>query len=377
METGTVGAFLEPGEKEGDFILNMGPQHPATHGVLRVILRTEGENVVDCDSDIGYLHRGQEKTAENLPYVEFTPYTDRLDYIAAPAMNLTWVEACERLLQLEVPERAKYIRVIIAELTRLASHLLWLGTHAMDIGALTLFLYCFREREMVLDLFEGFGGARLTTHIFRVGGLPNDLPKGWLEDLEAFLDLFPSRLSDYHKLLTKNRIWLRRTKGIGVVTADECVDWGLSGPLIRGSGIALDLRRKQPYEIYDRLDFDIPTQEEGDVYARYLVRMEEMNQSLRILRQCVDQLPSGPFIGKVPKRLKAPKGELYHATESPRGEFGFYIYSDGGTQPARVKIRAPSFINLQALPVLIRGALLADVVAVIGSIDIVLGEVDR
>src|SRR5262245_14575663 len=249
LSTGVRGTSLEPGAEEGEFILNMGPQHPSTHGVLRVILKTEGENVAWCDSDIGYLHRGHEKTGENLPYPEFTPYTDRLDYLAAPAMNLAWVEAAEKLLQIQVPERAQYVRVIIAELSRIASHLIWLGTHAMDIGAITTFLYCFREREQILDLFESFGGARLTTHIFRICGLPTGLPgdppgglpDGWLAQLDEFVKIFPSKLKEYHTLLTKNRIWLRRTKGIGVVSGEECVAWGLSGPIIRASGIPYDL----------------------------------------------------------------------------------------------------------------------------------------
>jgi NADH-quinone oxidoreductase subunit D len=385
LSTGVRGTYLEPGEKEGDFILNMGPQHPSTHGVLRVILKTEGENIVWCDCDIGYLHRGHEKTGENLPYVEFTPYTDRLDYLAAPAMNLAWVEAAEKLLQIQVPERAQYIRVIIAELSRIASHLLWLGTHAMDIGAVTAFLYCFREREDILDMFEAFGGARLTTHIFRVGGLPpglpgdpaDGLPAGWLDQLNAFIDKFPKKLKEYHTLLTKNRIWLRRTKGVGVISAEECIAWGLSGPILRGSGVAHDLRKKTPYEVYPRLEFDVPVEHNGDVYDRYLVRMEEMNQSLRIIRQCVQQLPGGPVNAELPKKLKAPPGEIYHAVESPRGEMGFYVCSDGGEIPYRVKVRPASFVNLQALPVMAHNALIADVVAIIGSIDIVLGEVDH
>jgi NADH-quinone oxidoreductase subunit D len=386
LTTGVRGTSLEPGEKEGDFVLNMGPQHPSTHGVLRVILKTAGETVVWCDSDIGYLHRGHEKTGENLPYVEFTPYTDRLDYLAAPAMNLAWVEAAEKLLQIQVPERAQYIRVLIAELSRIASHLLWLGTHAMDCGALTTFLYCFREREMILDLFEAFGGARLTTHIFRIGGLPTGvpenlteggLPPGWLAGVEDFLKVFPTKLKEYHTLLTKNRIWLRRTKGVGYVSGPDCVAWGLSGPIIRASGIGYDLRRAQPYEVYDRLDFEVPVYHAGDVYDRYLVRMDEMVQSQRIIRQCLDQLPDGPTVAEMPKRLKAPAGEIYHAVESPRGEMGFFVVSDGAEVPYRVKVRPASFVNLQALPIMSKDALIADIVAIIGSIDIVLGEVDH
>jgi NADH-quinone oxidoreductase subunit D len=385
LSTGVRGTSLEPGEHEGDFILNMGPQHPSTHGVLRVVLKTEGENVVWCDSDIGYLHRGHEKTGENLPYQEFTPYTDRLDYLAAPAMNLAWVEAAEKLLLIQVPERAQYARVIIVELSRIASHLLWLGTHAMDIGALTAFLYCFREREMILDLFEAVGGARLTTHIFRLGGLPpglpgdppGGLPEGWIAQLEEFVKIFPQKLKEYHTLLTKNRIWLRRTKGIGVISGPDCVAWGLSGPIIRASGIGYDLRKKFPYEVYSRLEFDIPIYHNGDVYDRYLVRMDEMRESLRIIRQCIDQLPDGPGVAELPKKLKPPAGEIYHAVESPRGEMGFYVCSDGSEIPWRVKVRPASFVNLQALPVMARNALIADLVAIIGSIDIVLGEVDH
>ncbi|MBI3129271.1 MAG: NADH-quinone oxidoreductase subunit D [Candidatus Tectomicrobia bacterium] len=364
-----------PGTEE--LIINMGPQHPSTHGVLRVILRLDGETVTDCDCDIGYLHRGTEKIGENITYTMFIPYTDRLDYIAAPSSNLAWVTAVEKLFGWEIPMRAHYIRTMVAEFSRISSHLLWLATHALDIGAMTVFLWCFREREMVLDLFEQAFGARLTVNAFRLGGLYQDVPQKFLDLSQEFVDLFPARIGDYETLLTDNRIWLQRTRGVGVISADDAIDLSLTGPIIRGSGVRWDIRRAQPYAAYPYLDFVVPVGENGDVYDRYLVRVEEMRQSNRIIQQCLAQLPKGPVSCKVPRTIKPPAGEVYHSIENPKGEFGFYLVSDGSETPYRVRIRPPSFVNLSGLKKLVMGGLVADVVAIIGSIDIVLGECDR
>jgi NADH-quinone oxidoreductase subunit D len=357
--------------------INMGPQHPSTHGVLRVKLKIDGETVVGCEPVIGYLHRGTEKLCESLTYPMVEPITDRLDYVCAMSENMGYVGAVEKLCGIPVPERADYIRVIMVELNRIASHLLWLGTHALDIGAMTVFLYCFREREMILDLFEEFCGARLTYNAFRIGGLLEDLPAGWTDRCRHFVKIFPAAQKEYEDLLTRNRIWLKRTKGIGVISAADAVAIGLSGPPLRGSGVAYDLRKKRPYSVYERLQFDIPTGENGDTYDRYLVRMEEMRQSLRIVEQALNTLPEGRIRAKVPNWIKPPKGEVYYAVESPRGEQGFYIVSDGSDKPYRMRFRGPSFANLQALPQMVEGHLVADVVAVIGTLDIVLGDVDR
>ena len=364
-----------PGTEE--LIINMGPQHPSTHGVLRVILRLDGETVKDCDCDIGFLHRGTEKIGENITYTMFIPYTDRLDYIAAPSSNLAWVTAVEKLFGWEIPMRAHYIRTLVAEFSRISSHLLWLATHALDIGAMTVFLWCFREREMVLDLFEHAFGARLTVNAFRLGGLFQDVPQKFLDLSQEFADLFPGRIGDYETLLTDNRIWLQRTRGVGVISADDAIDLSLTGPILRGSGVRWDIRRAQPYAAYPYLDFVVPVGENGDVYDRYLVRIEEMRQSTRIIQQCLAQLPKGPVSCKVPRTIKPPAGEVYHSIENPKGEFGFYIVSDGSETPYRVRIRPPSFVNLGGLKKMVLGGLVADAVAIIGSIDIVLGECDR
>jgi len=364
-----------PGTEE--LIINMGPQHPSTHGVLRVILRLDGETVKDCDCDIGFLHRGTEKIGENITYTMFIPYTDRLDYIAAPSSNLAWVTAVEKLFGWEIPMRAHYIRTLVAEFSRISSHLLWLATHALDIGAMTVFLWCFREREMVLDIFEQAFGARLTVNAFRLGGLYQDVPQKFLDLSQEFADLFPGKIDDYETLLTDNRIWLQRTRGVGVISADDAIDLSLTGPILRGSGVRWDIRRAQPYAAYPYLDFVVPVGENGDVYDRYLVRIEEMRQSTRIIQQCLAQLPKGPVSCKVPRTIKPPAGEVYHSIENPKGEFGFYIVSDGSETPYRVRIRPPSFVNLGGLKKLALGGLVADVVAIIGSIDIVLGECDR
>ena len=360
-----------------EMVINMGPQHPSTHGVLRLILRLDGETVVDSKPVIGYLHRGIEKLSENKTYVQITPLTDRLDYVASFSENLGYIGAVEKLLGIEVPPRANYIRVILAELQRIASHLVWLATHALDIGALSVFLYCFREREYILDLFESFCGARLTYHAVRVGGLLEDLPEGWIEKCVKFLDLLPSRLKEYEDLLSENRIWLQRTIGIGVISAEEAINMGLSGPMLRGSGVQWDIRKAMPYAAYSDFAFDVPLGKNGDTYDRYLIRLEEMRQSRRIVLQALDRLPDGEIRTKTPRRIKPLVGEAYHSVEGPRGEKGFYIISDGSEKPYRVKFRSPCFVNLQSLPRLIEGHLVADIVAVIGTLDVVLGCVDR
>jgi NADH-quinone oxidoreductase subunit D len=360
-----------------ELILNMGPQHPSTHGVLRVKLRLDGERVVGSECIIGYLHRGVEKIAEHRTYAQFAPYVDRMDYVAAVSNGLGYCEAVEKLLGAEAPPRARVVRTILTELQRIASHLLWLGTHALDIGALTPLFYCFREREEILKIFEKYCGARLTTHAFRIGGLLYETYDGFEEDVQRFCKDFLGRVDEYETLLTTNRIWLERTKGIGVLSAADAIAMGATGPVIRASGVQWDLRKAQPYAAYDQFEFDIPTGKTGDTYDRYLVRMEEMRQSRRICLQAVDNIPTGPIMAKVGKVLKPPPGEVYHAIEAPKGELGYYIVSDGTTQPYRVRVRPPSFINLQAFDQMARGALVADVVAIIGTLDIVLGEVDR
>ncbi len=360
-----------------EMVLNMGPQHPSTHGVLRVILKLDGETVTDLDCDIGYLHRGVEKIAENCTYQMITPYWDRLDYVAAVSNDLVYVEAVEKLLQVEVPRRAEYLRVILTELQRIASHLLWLGTHAIDIGAVTVLLYCFREREEILKIFEDFIGARLTAHAFRIGGLWWDAYPEFVERVRAFIKMIPSRIDEYETLLNTNRIWLARTVGIGHISAEDAINYSLTGPVLRGSGVKYDVRKATPYSAYADFDFEIPVGENGDTYDRYLCRMAEMRQSLAIIEQALDGLPEGPVMAKVPKIIKPPVGEVYHSIEAPKGEIGVYLMSDGTAKPYRMRIRPPSYINLQALKKMSVGHLVADVVAIIGTIDIVLGEVDR
>jgi len=361
-----------------EMVINMGPQHPATHGVLRVVLKLDGEKVVDADVVIGYLHRGIEKLSENRDWTQIVLLTDRMDYVASAAANLAYVETVEKLLSLEVPRRAHYVRTILAELQRIASHLVWLGSHAMDIGAVTVFLYCLRERELILDLFEEYTGARLTYNSMRIGGLPLDVPPAWDKKVLQFCDIQIEKLAEYETLLTRNRIWLERTRNIGVISAADAISVGLCGPPLRGSGVRRDVRKDEPYAAYREFEFDIPVGEHGDTYDRYLVRLAEIRQSVRIIRQAVEGLPEGPVMGKVPRLIKPPAGETYHANESPKGEIGYFIASDGkSTNPYRMRVRPPSFCNLQALPQLVRGHLVADVIALIGTIDIVLGEVDR
>ncbi|MFP3867237.1 MAG: NADH dehydrogenase (quinone) subunit D [Desulfobacteraceae bacterium] len=383
-------------------VLNLGPQHPSTHGVLRVVLELDGEVIVKADPDIGYLHRGIEKMCEFRTYHQCLPLTDRIDYLAGSANNLGFVLAVEKLLGVEVPKRTQYIRVLIAELTRISSHLFWLGTHGHDLGAMTPLFYAFREREKLMDLFEMVWGGRLFPCYFRIGGLAADLPEGFTDKVWEFVDTFPKKIEDYENLLTYNRIWIARTKGVGVMTPDEVLDWGWSGPMARGSGVDWDLRRDNPYSRYEDFDFVVPLGKNGDTYDRYLVRMEEMRQSNRIVRQALEGLPPGeinvadPRIALPPKELvynniealinhfliieegiKPPVGEVYQAIEAPKGELGFYIVSDGSGHPLRVKIRAPSFVNLAALGKLAQGRLLADLIALIGTMDIVLADVDR
>jgi NADH-quinone oxidoreductase subunit D len=355
----------------------MGPQHPSTHGVLRVVLKLDGETVTDLDCDIGYLHRGAEKIFEHRVYPMIAPYFDRLDYIAAVSNGLVYVEIVEKAMAIEIPPRAQYLRVILTELNRLSSHLLWLGTHALDIGAFTVLLWAFREREEILKIFENFFGARLTCHAFRIGGMTYDAYDGFEAQVTAFTDMFPKRLEEYETMLNANRIWLGRTVGVGIISGKDAIDLGLSGPPLRGSGVEYDVRKSHPYECYADLDFDVPMGENGDTFDRYLVRMEEMRQSRRIIQQALKKLPGGPVMAKVPKVLRPPAGELYHSNESPKGELGLFLVADGSTQPVRLRVRPPSLINLQALKKMAIGSLIADVVAVIGTLDIVLGEIDR
>ncbi len=359
--------------------INMGPQHPSTHGVLRIKLRLDGERVVDSWPVIGYLHRGIEKLAESREYIKITPYTDRTDYVNAMSGNLAYLGAVEKLCGIQVPEKAHYIRVIMVELNRIASHLLWLGTHALDLGAMSIFLYGFREREMILDLFEAYCGARLTYNAFRISGVPADLPPGGAEECRGFLRLFRERHREYEQILTKNRIWLRRTKGVGVMDAEQCLALSVTGPVLRAAGVARDLRKDESYAIYDRLDFEVPLAQAGDTYARYEVRMAEMLQSARMVEQCLDQMPAEGDLMSMKGRKMRPKKdeEVYFAIEGPRGEQGVYLISDGTDRPYRCKLRNSSFANLQALAPMIQGELVADVVAVIGTLDIVLGDSDR
>ncbi|WP_022853762.1 NADH-quinone oxidoreductase subunit D [Thermodesulfatator atlanticus] len=398
----------EAEEWEEPYLVNMGPQHPATHGVLRIFLELDGEYIVHCDPRIGYLHRGIEKLSETFTYSQAIVLTDRLDYIASAANNVGYCLAVEKLMGLEVPRRAQIIRVIVAEMARIASHLLWLATHALDIGAMTVFLYCFRDREWLLNIYEEICGARLTHTYPVIGGVRLDFTQHIIDELYRFTEEFPNRIPEYETLIDVNRIWLKRTKGVGVISGEEAVNLGLTGPSLRGSGVRYDLRKNCPYLIYDELDFDMAVEYEGDVYARYRVRMKEMREANKIIRQCLDKLAEcegepviaedapGLFMpfGKLkkpqasphPKRgylIKGvevpvvPEGEVYVATEVPKGELGFYIVSDGSGHPWRMRIRAPSFVHISAIPALCKGQMVADIIAVIGSVDIVLGECDR
>ena len=360
--------------KQQIMTINMGPQHPSTHGVLRLVLDIDGETVVKITPHVGFLHRGVEKLAEHKTYHQFITLTDRLDYLAPISNNLGYVLAVEKLLDIEVPKRSQYIRVILCELTRISSHLLWLATHALDIGAMTVFFYCFRERETLYDIFEMVSGARMNLSYLRIGGVARDLPDGFIEKTKEFINTFPSKLRDYETLLTKNKIWLMRTKDVGIISAEDAIDYGLSGPSIRGSGVKWDIRKSEPYSSYDELDFIVPVGENGDVYDRYIVRIEEMRQSNEIVRQAMDNLPAGKLNADIPdvvppqkEEIKSsmeslihhfkivtegicpPAGEVYVSIEAPKGELGYYIVSDGTKNPYRVKIRPPSFVNLEGL----------------------------
>ncbi len=360
--------------------INFGPQHPSTHGVLRIVLKVDGEKIVSARPDIGYLHRGTEKLFETETYPMVVPHTDRMDYVAAATNNHAFCLVVEKLLGVPIPKRVQYIRVLLDELQRISSHLLWLGTAAIDLGAMTPFFYCFREREAILDLFEEFCGARLTLNCMKVGGVYGELTPGFTQRVRDFIEPFEERVDEYEELLTGNRIWKMRTIGIGVFPVEDCIEWGVTGPPLRGAGLAWDVRRAIPYECYPELEFEIPVGKNADTYDRYLVRMAEFRQSRRIILQCLDWLdksPTGEIRGKVPRVIKPPAGEAYAAVESPKGELGFYLVSNGGNKPYRLRVRPPSFINLQALPEMVKGHFVSDLVAVIGTIDIVLGEVDR
>ena len=383
-------------------LLNMGPQHPSTHGVLRLLLELDGEVVVNCIPDIGFLHTGVEKNMEAKTYEKAEVMTDRLDYLNTVGNNLVYCLAIEKLCELDVPPRAQAIRVILAELKRISSHLIWLGTHALDLAAMSVFLYCFRERESILDILELVSGQRMMTTYIRPGGLWRDVPAEFEDAVRNFIKVFPARIDEYERLLTKNPLFMDRTKKIGILTPEDALHWGITGPMLRASGIAHDLRKAQPYSGYEQYEFDIPTRAEGDTYARYLVRVEEMRQALRIVQQALDKLPFGPVrsnnrkyvppprseIGVSMEALihhfklwtegfSPPEGSVYVAVESPRGELGVYLESDGGPKPYRVHWRTPSFTNLQVLPLISRGHLVADLVALIGTVDIILGDVDR
>ena len=391
--------------KTKEITISMGPQHPATHGVLRLVLDLDGESVVKCTPYVGYLHRGVEKLAENRTYLSALPLTDRLDYISSMSNNVGYCVAVERLFGIEPPERAKYIRTIMCEMTRISSHIIGISTHALDLGAMTLFLYSFRDRERLIDLFEMTCGARLTVSYPRIGGVRNDVSQEFLDKLYEFTEEFPKIIEDeYETLIDQNRIWLQRTKGIGVISAEEAINWGLTGPTLRGSGVPYDIRKYAPYDAYPFVEFDVPVGKNGDVYDRYKCRMEELRQSNRIIKQCIEKMPKGPVMAPdAPKftlppkdrvltdmeslihqfvlitkgPIAAPEGEVYAATEVPKGELGFYIVSDGSGRPYRMRLRAPSFVHVSVLPRLCRDAILADVIANIGTIDIVLGECDR
>lgn len=357
--------------------LNFGPQHPATHGVLRVILKLDGERVVDSDPVIGYLHRGIEKWSEFRTYPKAVPIYDRLDYISAVLNCEGFVETVEKLMGIEIPKRAQYIRVILSELNRIASHLFWLGTHALDIGAMGIFFYALREREAIMDLFEAMIGQRLLPNAFPIGGVRLDFPKGWIESCRKFLKAFPERIDEYEGLLTENRIWNQRTREVGIISAEDAVDLGLTGPPLRASGVYFDVRKAMPYSSYEDFDFIVPLGTIGDTFDRYIVRIQEMRQSVRIISQALDGLPDGDLKAKIGKLIKPPAGEAYHTIEGSKGQLGYYIVSDGSDKPYRVHVRGPSFVNMQGFRKMAEGCLIADVVAVIGSLDIVLGEIDR
>lgn len=387
---------------ESEMTLSMGPQHPSTHGVLRLDLRLDGELVLKAVPDIGYLHTGMEKLFEYKKYQQGIVITDRMDYLNPLGNNLAYVMAAEKLLDLEIPERAQVIRVLFCELQRIASHMVWLGTHGLDLGAMSPFFYCFRQREKILNLIEAASGGRMTPSYFRIGGLMMDLPAGFTERCKQFIDDFPEAMETFDTLLTGNTIWHSRTKGIGIISREDAISWGLTGPCLRGSGVDLDLRRDNPYSGYETYDFEVPVEHDCDVWARYMVRIRECYESAKIVRQALERLKPGPIKANAPKIVlpdrddmrkhmdslihhflivaegfNVPPGEVYHAIEASKGELGVYMRSNGGPKPERVHFRGPSFVNLSALPDMVKGEMVADVVAVIGSLDIVLGEIDR
>jgi NADH-quinone oxidoreductase subunit D len=359
-----------------EMLLNVGPQHPSTHGVFRLIIKIDGEIIKEATPVIGYLHRGTEKIAENLQYTQIIPYTDRMDYISSMTNNYVICHAVETMMGLEIPERAEYLRVIAMELNRVASHLVWWGTFLLDLGATSPFLYAFREREIIINLLSELSGARLTYNYMRVGGVKWDAPEGWVEKVRDFIPYMREQLAGYHDLVTGNEIFMNRVKGIGKYTKEDALQFSLSGPNLRCTGVKWDLRKNEPYSIYNRFNFDVPVRTEGDAWSRYHCRLEELEESLKILEQAVEQIPAGEIIAKVPKIIKTPKGEAFVRIESPRGEIGCYIASDGKKEPYRLKFRRPSFYNLQILPKLLKGENISNLIAILGAIDIVLGEVD-
>lgn len=356
--------------------LNVGPQHPSTHGVFRMIASLDGEIVTKVEPKVGYLHRGLEKLAESRTYTQFIPYTDRLDYLASIQNNTGYVLTVEKLLGIELPERAEYLRVIFQELQRLASHLVGVGTNVLDLGGYTPFEFCLRDREKIMDLFEMTAGGRLTVNMVRIGGMPEPPEEFW-PALQKFVDEFPAAIEEYHGLITGNEIFLARVKGVGIISKELAEQISLTGPNLRGSGVKWDLRKNAPYGIYDRFDFDVPVGEVGDSFDRYFVRMREMEESLKIIKQAMKDIPEGPTFAKVPKVIKLPVGEVYHRTENPRGELSFYLVSDGGTKPYRLRIRGGTFVNIQVLSHIVPGWKFADLIAILASLDIVLPECDR
>jgi NADH-quinone oxidoreductase subunit C/D len=393
---------LPSSRRKEELLLNMGPQHPSTHGVLRVVLELDGERIVKATPDLGYLHRGVEKLSEGLTYMQIIPHTDRLDYVCAMANNYAYVRAVEKLLLITVPIRAEYIRTIVAEMQRIIGHLFWLGTQALDIGAMTVFFWTFREREILLDMFEKLCGARLTLNYYRIGGVDSDFTPELVQRMRAFLDIFPEKVKEYDSLIASNRIWLGRTKNVAVLSAKDAINFGCTGPVLRGSGVAYDIRKVEPYGVYDKVDWEVPIGKNGDTYDRYWIRMEEMRQSARIIAQCLDQLPAGPIMAEAPQYIpppkelvmrdmeslihhfiiytqgiKPPKAETYCATEAPKGELGFFIVSDGSPRPYRLKIRSPSFVHMGAFDHMARGYLISDIITIFGTYDVVMGECDR
>ena len=379
MTTAMPTMELVPEDEDREtYILNMGPQHPSTHGVLRLRLHLEGERILECDPVIGYAHRAHEKMAENRDYLQFLPNTSRLDYLSGMIYNLGYCQAIEKAMQIEVPERAEYIRIIVGELNRISSHLLWMGTYLLDLGGITPFLYGFDDREKILDLLDYVTGSRLTYSYGRFGGVTMDVDEVFLSNVADFCDYFRGRLEEIHKLVTGNVIFRHRTRGVGVMGADLGLSYGVTGPCLRAAGVARDVRKDEPYGIYDRFEFEVPTEVEGDCFGRHMVRMSEMEQSIGLVEQAMRDIPDGPIMAaKVPKRIRPPAGDHYFAVESARGHFGIYIHSDGSDVPLRLKLRTPSFVSVSTMPVVLPGTLLADTVAILGSIDIIISEIDR